>query len=262
MHPFIFIVIFFILYDYFFGVSEKERAEAQKPFREPKDNTLREEHLAFLERYLPALKTYDQLKLKEFQYRVRFFISNVHVIGVRTKVTTEDRLLIATAAILPILNYSNWFYPNLKVVFLHPTTMNIQGKRVLGLVGEGIMKNKMLLSRDALFHGFNYTSDKHHTAIHEFMHLIDMADGTVDGVPEVLMDRKEILPWLDLMHQRLRNVLPVYDEKRKFTHREKAEELARLAEYFFEKPLELKSEEPELFKALEKLFAQPKNPAV
>ena len=39
-------------------------------------------------------------------------------------------------------------------------------------------------------------------AIHEFVHLIDKTDGSIDGIPEFLLSKQYILPWLELMRRK------------------------------------------------------------
>lgn len=67
------------------------------------------------------------------------------------------------------------------------------------MVGTGYMDGKMILSKEALLHGFENTSDKKNTAIHEFTHLIDKRDGVIDGITSALLDKQYVLPWMDYM---------------------------------------------------------------
>ena len=59
-----------------------------------------------------------------------------------------------------------------------------QNRNILGMVGTGYMDKKMILSQTALRQGFLNETDKKNTAIHEFIHLIDQADGQIDGIPK------------------------------------------------------------------------------
>jgi len=54
------------------------------------------------------------------------------------------------------------------------------------MVGNGPLHGKMALSKPHLHLGFKNSRDKHNVGIHEFVHLIDMADGNCDGFPERL----------------------------------------------------------------------------
>ena len=65
------------------------------------------------------------------------------------------------------------------------------------MVGKGILANKMILSQKALIAGFSNDQDKINVGIHEFAHLIDGMDGTFDGIPNVIMNKSYVLPWID-----------------------------------------------------------------
>jgi len=58
------------------------------------------------------------------------------------------------------------------------------------------MAGNIVLTRPALILGFTNSRDKQNVGIHEFFHLIDMADGECDGYPE---DSKNMrIPYLGL----------------------------------------------------------------
>lgn len=56
---------------------------------------------------------------------------------------------------------------------------SVQGKVYHG----GLMNNTMILSLPALISGFSIANDKKNVGVHEFAHLLDKADGVIDGVP-------------------------------------------------------------------------------
>ncbi len=64
----------------------------------------------------------------------------------------------------------------------------------------------MILSRKALHHGFSNKTDKGNTAIHEFIHLLDKADGVVDGIPNALLDKQYTIPYLQLVHKKMEEI--------------------------------------------------------
>jgi len=76
-------------------------------------------------------------------------------------------------------------------------------RNIKGLVGTGYMEGKMLLSKTALHHGFSNQTDKRNTALHEFIHLIDKADGIVDGIPQVLLAEPNQIPWLEYIYKQI-----------------------------------------------------------
>ena len=144
---------------------------------------------------------------KKFEYKIQEFLLNCRITGIDTTVDTTDKLLIASSAIIPIFAFDNWRYTNLKEVLLYPTSFNKQfetdgeDRRILGMVGTGYMEGKMILSQQALKYGFKNETDKKNTAIHEFVHLIDKADGVIDGIPSLLLEKQYTIPWLDLINK-------------------------------------------------------------
>ncbi len=42
------------------------------------------------------------------------------------------------------------------------------------------MEGRMILSRDALYHGYSNNTDRKNVGIHEFAHIIDKQDGKID----------------------------------------------------------------------------------
>ena len=196
-----------------------------------------------------------------FENRVKQFLSHVRITGVHTIVEPIDKVLVAASAIIPIFAFSNWEYNNLNEVLLYPDSFNEefkmedgQEKSVLGMVGSGAMQHVMILSQPALREGFNNRSDKSNTGIHEFVHLIDKTDGEVDGVPENLLDKKYLLPWLDLMHKNIKEILADKSDINPYGATNKAEFFAVVSEYFFEQPGLLQSRHPDLYLLLEQIF--------
>jgi len=54
----------------------------------------------------------------------------------------------------------------------------------------------MVLARLSLNECFESLFDGHNTAIHDFMHLIDKADGQIDGLSKTLLHHSCALPWI------------------------------------------------------------------
>src|SRR6187402_1795945 len=144
----------------------------------------------------------DAAARKRFEAQVNSFLNYVHIEGVGTEITDLDRVLIASSAIIPIFGFGDWRYNNLTNVILYPDTFdkNYQfegtNRDILGMVGSGYMNGQMLLSRAALTKGFSAAAGSENAAIHEFVHLLDKADGATDGVPEQLVPPEYAQPWL------------------------------------------------------------------
>lgn len=125
---------------------------------------------------------------------------------------------------------------------------------IQGMVGNRFLNNKMLLSKRALRSGFSNKTDKNNTAIHEFIHLIDMEDGIVDGIPEIFMQQQEILPWVDLMYAKIKDIKENDSDIDAYGATNEAEFLSVAAEYFFERPELLKVKHPKLYAMLDSIF--------
>lgn len=203
----------------------------------------------------------DSEKLS-FESRVQHFLSTTRITGIKTSVDDIDKVLIGASAIIPIYAFPNWEYINLREVLLYPETFgeNFEtegGDRVvMGMVGNGPMQQVMILSKHALRQGFSNKTDKANTAIHEFVHLVDKTDGHVDGVPEVLMQHQYVLPWLDLVHKNIKEIMKNKSDINAYGAANHAEFLAVAAEYFFERPDLLEKKHPELYNILEKMFGK------
>lgn len=208
---------------------------------------------------------YNRLNENEklnFEARLQHFLSTTRITGIKTTVEAIDKILIGASAIIPIYAFPNWEYINLREVLLYPETFgeNFEtegGDRVvMGMVGNGPMQQVMILSKHALRQGFSNKTDKANTAIHEFVHLVDKTDGDVDGVPEVLMQHQYVLPWLDLAHKNIKEIMKNNSDINPYGATNQAEFLAVAAEYFFERPDLLKKKHPELYSMLEKMFGK------
>lgn len=197
----------------------------------------------------------------QFESDLKYFLSHTKITGVDTNITVLDRLLIASAAVIPIFYFKQWKYHNLQEVLVYSDAMNMEfettgnaDRNILGLVGAGSFEGKLLLSKHALQNGFSNTSDKHNTAIHEFVHLLDKSDGDTDGIPHVLMDKQFVLPWLNLVHDKMEKIAKGKSDINPYAYTSKAEFFAVAAEYFFERPELLEEKHPVLYKMLANMF--------
>ena len=209
--------------------------------------------------FYKSLSTKDKAN---FEYRVQEFILNYKIIGIDVAIDSVDKLLVASSAIIPIFAFPNWRYTNLTIIQLYPDMFNAdfetegEGRRTLGMVGNGFMEGKMILSKPALHHGFSNESDKKNTAIHEFVHLIDKSDAVIDGIPEILLEKQYAIPWLDLMNKNIDLIYKNKSDINPYGATNLAEFFAVISEYFFERPQLLSRKHPELYKLLEEIFDQ------
>lgn len=215
----------------------------------------------FLNKKVRFYKKLDQPQKREFEKDVQVFLSEIKITGVKTSVDEELRLLIAASAVIPIFGFKNWTYSRLKEVLVYPKAFkrdflnSDEGGNVLGMVGNGFMSQVVILSKPAIIQGFTSQADGHNTAIHEFVHLIDGADGEFDGIP-ALIDQKYVLPWLDLIHREMERIQARKSKLRSYGATNKQEFFAVASEYFFERPQDLKHHHPKLYQMMSEIFRQ------
>lgn len=233
-------------------------------FRRKKQNlfSLTDEDKQFI---LDKVNFYKNLTSQErlsFESQVEHFLNTTTITGIKTTVDQEDRILIASSAVIPIFAFDNWEYRNLTEVLVYPEhfdenfKIGSKSKFILGMVGNGYMEGTMILSKKSLHHGFDNTTDKQNTAIHEFIHLIDKADGKIDGVIMGIKQNMLVLPWLDLMNSKIQEIQKSKSDIRSYGATNNAEFLAVAGEYFFERPKLLKKKHPELYSYLAEFFSQ------
>ncbi|MCW3093488.1 MAG: peptidase [Ferruginibacter sp.] len=196
-----------------------------------------------------------------FEKRMLQFLDHVKITGIGVMVKEEDKVFIAASALIPIFFFDNWEYNNLNEVLLYPDSFSEEfelqkdkERPVLGMVGNGPMQHVMILSQAALREGFLKESGTQNTAIHEFVHLIDKTDGDINGIPENILSRQYIIPWINRMHEEIREIREGNSDINPYGATNQGEFFAVVSEYFFEKPAELNSKHPELYKILQKIF--------
>jgi len=210
-----------------------------------------------------GVRFYQKLNEEErkvFVTRVLYFLKRVRISAEKGAVLTDsDIVLVAAAGTIPLFHFKNWSYENLDEVLVYPGTFNEQfsvedeDRNVLGMVGSGTMNRKMILSQEALRAGFVKNASGS-TAIHEFVHLIDKADGATDGVPEYLIPKELVEPWLKEVHKTIREIRGGHSDIRDYAATNEAEFLAVISEYFFKKPHLLEDHHPELYKLLNSIY--------
>lgn len=249
----VFILIIFILaifYTVYF--LQKKKITVTEPVPPQLKNILEEQ--------VPFYQQLNKNKQTEFEERAAHFLTQVKITGIKTVVEDVDRVLIAASAIIPIFNFPGWEYQNIHEVLLYPDSFNHEyeqeggGRNILGMVGSGAMNHVMILSQFELRQSFTNETGKNNTAIHEFVHLVDKTDGEIDGVPESLLDKQYIKPWLQLMQQKIKEIYDDNSDINPYGATNEAEFFAVVSEYFFERPDLLKEKHPELYSLLLKIF--------
>jgi len=217
---------------------------------------------SILKRDVSFYASLSEEEKKRFEYKVHEFLLNCRITGIETDVDTTDEILVASSAVIPIFGFNDWKYSNIHEVLLYPAAFNEDfdtegsGRNIAGMVGNGYMEGIMTLSREALKHGFKNESDKRNTAIHEFVHLIDKTDGSIDGIPALLLERQYAIPWMDMINKKIDEIFEGKSDINPYGASNRVEFFAVVSEYFFERPKLLERKHPELYLLLKSIFNQ------
>lgn len=216
-----------------------------------------------LNKHVTYYQKLDEADRSRFEDRMLAFLRRVRVTGIKTRVSELDRVLVAASGVIPTFGFEKWNqYPKLEEVLLYKRAFR-QGDfateggdaDVAGMVGGGYLNGKLLLSRPALRQGFKQYG-RSNTGIHEFVHLLDKADGDTDGIPAYFLDNGFILPWVDMIRQEMAAIEAGDSDIDPYATTNKAEFFAVAAEYFFNRPHQFADHHPRIFALLERVFQQ------
>ena len=190
------------------------------------------------------------------------FLDEVPIHGVGCQPTHEDHLLVAASAVIPIMGFPAFEYDGLQQILLRPEHFDatFSGGRdaalnAVGMVADGgLFSGTVILSLPELRNGFADGADGHNVGIHEFAHLVDRSSGMIDGVPGGL-PASVTTPWVELIRANLagragRRLLHAYG------YTNPAEFFAVGSEWFFERPEQMRDQQPELYALLTRIYGQ------
>ena len=127
-------------------------------------------------------------------------------------------------------------------------------RNISGMVGSGALQHVMIINKWQLRQGFIIGHYAHNTAIHEFVHLVDKMDGIMDGVPEIILERKYIKQWKQIMDATIQQMKRNGSDIDMYGTTNPAEFFAVISEYFFEQPRLLKANHADLYEMLGRIY--------
>jgi MtfA peptidase len=222
--------------------------------------SLPENYQELLNDYVRFYSNLDEEGKKRFEEKLKKFSSSVKIAGANAEVEDLDRVLIGAAAVIPTFYIPDWEYINLKEILVYPGNFNTDfdqnghERSISGMVGTGAMQNVMIISKWDLRQGFVDSKSHNNTAIHEFVHLMDKMDGSLDGVPEILLERKYVARWKELIDQTMDQIRNGTSDINPYGATSPVECFAVVSEYFFEQPERFRSFHPGLHEMLTRIF--------
>lgn len=221
---------------------------------------LSEEQRDLIEEKLPWSQEFDDDEYERFEMQLRRFMHEKIIKGDDgLEVTDEMRVLVAGTAARLTRNIGDDVYDGLDTVILHDSAVHADEHHVV--LGTASTFGVVDLSWNAVTQGLEDPGDGHDTALHEFAHIIDMADGRVDGTPD-LHALSDYTPWskalsknfLELQARVEKGKLKKRAVLRAYGATNEAEFFAVATEAFFERPMALKNKAPDLYGVLKDYF--------
>ncbi|MCX2740756.1 zinc-dependent peptidase [Pontibacter anaerobius] len=208
-----------------------------------------------------TLKT-DEDK-RRYEKMLQLFLSEKRITGVDVEIDDLTKVLVASSAIIPIFGFREWEYRNLGEVLVFPGSIKRYKNEkseavseVLGRVNPFQNDHYVTLSKPALERGFNDMADRKNVGIHEFAHMLDQADGEIDGTPAAYLPEELVQPWQELMYRKIKKIEQGKSDIDNYGATSEAEFFAVVTEYFFEKPDQLAEKHPKLYELLTQIFDQ------
>lgn len=205
---------------------------------------------------------------------VRFFIAEKKFEGCGgLELTDEIRIVIAAQACMLVLGLPPYQYVQLQSVLVYPTTITIpaqtvrstfnvpeivpDSRRVLGMAS---MRGPVILVWDEVLRGAKHPERGHNVVYHEFAHMLDMRDGSVDGTPElhsVALYRQ----WVEVCTREYLRLKKHAEKGKKslldyYGAVHEAEFFAVATELFFDRPRRMEKELPQLYNVLRDYYQQ------
>jgi Mlc titration factor MtfA (ptsG expression regulator) len=218
--------------------------------------------------FLDGLRADEERRLKEMAI---LFLSEKELTPVRGAALSEDdRLSIALQACLPVLALGLGCYDGWVGIIVHPSDFRVQRAEADEhgvmhvwddeLAGESWPGGPVVLSWEALEEAGSVARGGVNVVIHEFAHMIDMADGEADGVPP-LTSRARREAWIEVFDREYKRFCGEVDKGRgtfldPYAAEHESEFFAVASEAFFESPNALKTEFPKLYELFAGFYRQ------
>jgi Mlc titration factor MtfA (ptsG expression regulator) len=221
---------------------------------------------AVLQREVVFFRALDPEAQRRFRRELQVFLGEKRITGIKLELDTTTRVLAAVSAIIPIFGFPDWEWDQISEILIYPDRFDREfafgsdtQRHTLGMVGSGSLNRLMILSKPDLLGGFRNPGDKRNVGLHEFAHLVDKSDGTIDGLPAVGLERAAIGPWIELVRRKMEEMQRGDSDINPYGLTNEAEFFAVTTEYFFERPGVMERKHPELYSMLSRVFSQ--NPA-
>ena len=216
----------------------------------------------WLKEYISFYKRLKKSDKTIFEDRVGIFLADVRITEIgEEQPGKETSLYVAASAVIAYWGLPYYNYGDLREVLVYPTNFDMDNSLnkhgiVNGKVHHGgLMNNTMILSLPALIKGFQIDNDKQNVGIHEFSHLLDKSNGSIDGIPEYLGEEDKKI-WVQLMKEAMKRIHAGKSTIPDYGGTSEAEFFAVVTTYYKECPSLLKVKNRPMYEFLEEYFNQ------
>jgi Mlc titration factor MtfA (ptsG expression regulator) len=237
--------------------------------QKPSEITFRHEWIVYLRNNLPLYNRLPSELQERLHQKIGQFVGATFFEGCNGLELDDEMILtVAAQACILVLNHKERPYPELNTVLLYPTAFTkwteSSGpagtiiKREVKCLGESWSNGTVILAWDSVRHGAQNIYDGHNVTFHEFAHQLDSRDGDNDGVPQ-LPSREAYLTWATVLGSHSGAFIERVQRRKKtlldpYGATNPAEYFAVATETFFEKPRQLKQQQPELYAELDAFY--------
>ncbi len=219
----------------------------------------------------PFLSRRSATDVQQLREMATLFLARKEFTGpAETPVTDAMAVAVAAQACLPVLKLGLHWYDGFVGIVIHPDAVQARREHMdeIGVVheydeeltGEAMDGGPIMLSWRDVADAGESAEWGYNVVIHEFAHVLDMADGLADGIPP-LPSRAERARWaavLQAHHLALCAQVDAGEETFLDPYGAQApdEFFAVASEAFFVAPREMRDEHPALYKLLADFYTQ------
>ena len=211
----------------------------------------------------------DDLNRAKLRDSARIFIAERTFEGCQgIEITDEVRVTVATLACLLLLGWDGFYFDNVPTILIYPKAYVAPRERVVGGVimqdesdrlGEAHYRGPLILSWAEVDAEARQIGQGTNLVLHEFAHQLDMRSGDAEGVPP--LPRALRKRWQTVMGREYRHLCQAAERGHAtlldpYGATNPAEFFAVATECFFENPVELGEQRPELYELLRAYYHQ------
>ena len=227
--------------------------------------------VGIIQRNVPFYNRLSPEDQRELQGHIQVFLDEKRFEGCGDLIITDEiRVTIAAYACVLLLHRETDYYPLLVTILVYPHTFVVSRyqegpagqliEETQTLVGESWRHGNVVLAWDEVQHSAFDLHDGHNVVFHEFAHQLDEEDGSANGAP-ILPRRHMYGAWARILGKDYAELVRDTEEGRpsnlnQYGATNPSEFFAVATEAFFEIPVRLRDQHPELYEELKLYYRQ------